>query len=108
MTNTVTSSVSWKTSNGHDNFHIRDKCYQNNLVIGERLVQILCVFYLVLFENNIEKAKIIVLIDFERKINIINLTYITKLYLWVQKIDFIAQKIDSSSLKTWSIVIAVF
>lgn len=48
------------------------------------------------------------LIDFRIEVNVINLIYITKLGLKLQKIDISAQKINNSSLETYEIVIIIF
>lgn len=54
------------------------------------------------------EKKIIVLIDLEKKINIINLVYIAKLGLQVWKTNIGAQKIDNFFLQTYGIIITDF
>ena len=56
-----------------------------------------------------DKGKdVLALLNFESEVNAKTLAYATQLGLKVQKTDIGAQKIDGSSLETYSIVIATF
>ena len=48
------------------------------------------------------------MIDFRSKVNTMTPAYTTQLALKIQKTNIGAQKIDNSSLETYSIVIAAF
>ena len=66
-----------------------------------------CIFYLVQFQK--DKGKdVLALLNFGSKVNAMTLTYIAQLDLKLQKTNISAQKIDKSSLKTYSIVSSAF
>lgn len=64
--------------------------------------------YSLLFQKNIKKVEILALINSENEINTINAVYAAELDLQGQKTNVNTHKIDSSSLKPYSIVIAAF
>lgn len=64
----------------------------------------MCIYYLVHFKEELVQA----FINLNSEVNTINLTIIKKLGFWVQKTEVDAQKIDSSSLDIFEIVIASF
>ena len=66
-----------------------------------------CIYYLVQFRKD-KGATIQALINLDSKVNMMTLAYAKQLGLLVWKIDIGAQKIDSSSLWTFGIVIANF
>lgn len=72
------------------------------------LDQVHYICFIVLFWKYIEIREIITLIDFESKVNVMNLAYAAKLGFQIQKIVVCAQKIDAFFLKIYIIVIAIF
>lgn len=71
------------------------------------LQQILCIYYLVQFqEDQIYKFK--VFLDSNSEINTITLVYIAKLDLTTSKTSIRAKKIDSLPLETYDIALTVF
>lgn len=64
------------------------------------------IHYLLCFRK--DQYKIKVLINSSSKINAITLAYTKRLGFWTQKINVGAQKLNSSSLTTYEIVIAKF
>lgn len=65
-----------------------------------------CIYYLFCFQKNTKSVK--ALIDSRSKINAITSEYTSKLSFKVRFTNVKAQKIDSSSLKTFKIVLASF
>ena len=76
------------------------------LVTGgdEKVIRVPCIYYPVRFQEEQVKA----LLDSGSKVNAINLDYARKLGLKIQRTNVGAQKIDSSTLKTFEMVIADF
>ena len=71
------------------------------------LDRIFCICYLMSFQK--DKGKdVLALLDSENKVNAMTLAYMAQLGLKVQRTDVGAQKIDRSSLATYSMVIAAF
>lgn len=70
------------------------------------LKHMLCIYYQLYFKKN--QSKIQALIDSGNKINAMTLVYIKKLGFWSQKTDTKVQKIDSSSLTIYGMIIARF
>ena len=66
----------------------------------------LCIHYLVQFQK--DKVDIWALIDFDSNVNLMTPAYTTKLGLKIQSTNVKAQKIDSSLLKTFAMVITNF
>ena len=64
-----------------------------------------CIYYLVQFRKD-KRTIIQALINLSSKVNTISLAYFKQLGFQVQKTDIRAQKIDSSLLQTFAIVIA--
>ena len=71
---------------------------------GKKVVKVLCIYYLVGFQEEQVKA----LLDSNSKINIINRSYAKKLGFKVQITNIGAQKMDSSALVTFGLVIPNF
>ena len=71
------------------------------------LDQVLYIHYPMQFRKD-KRATIWALIDLNSKVNAITLVYIKQLGLQVRKTDVEAQKIDSSLLRTFGLVIAGF
>lgn len=94
----TSSFTSWETSSIHNNFHVNDWCLQESPKRGEKFKPGFLRLLSYINLKNIGKAKIKTLINFWNKINPINLVYMTKLDLWIQKTDINNQKIDSSFL----------
>ena len=72
------------------------------------LSRVLCIYYLVQFWKDEERATIQALIDSGSEINTITLAYAKPLGFWTWKTDVGAQKINNSLLATYEIVIAAF
>ena len=66
-----------------------------------------CICYLVQFQKDKSKD-VLVLFNSRNKVNAMTLAYMAQLDLKMQKINIDAQKINKSSLETYSIVIAAF
>ena len=73
----------------------------------EALERVPCIHYPVQFKNTSE-TQVQVLIDSRSEINAIHLTFAKQLGLPIRPIDVRAQKIDSITLDTYGIVVAVF
>ena len=65
-----------------------------------------CIHYLIQFKKN--KVQVQALIDFGSEINVMTLGYVLKLGLKVRPTNVGAQKIDSSTLETFEMVLASF
>ena len=70
--------------------------------------QVSCIYYQVQFQKDKNKGNVSALINTDSKINTITSAYATKLGFKVWKTDVKAQKIDSSLLATYKMVIAAF
>lgn len=86
------------------------KTYIDKIVQQEvrDLVQISHVYYSLIFPKNKWKVVILVLINFESKLNVIKPTYAAKLGRRMQKTNVNSNNIDNSALKTYHIIIATF
>ena len=73
----------------------------------EDLKHVSCIYYLVQFKS-INKTQVQTLIDLGSEINAITPAYVSKLDLRVHHTNIEAQKIDSSILKTFKMVLASF
>lgn len=71
----------------------------------EILQKVSCIRYLAQFLNNPE---VYTLFDFGSKVNVITPAYMVKLSFVIQNTNVGTQKIDSSTLETYRIVIAGF
>ena len=72
----------------------------------EIIVRVLCIHYLVWFQESKEQLK--TLLNNGNKVNIINLNFAQKLGLHIQKTNIETQKNDGSTLQIFGIVIADF
>ena len=72
----------------------------------EALKHVFCVYYLIQFKKDM--AEVWALIDLGSEFNEIAPAYAKKLGLWMWKTNVKAQKIDGSTLETYSMVIAGF
>lgn len=68
-----------------------------------RLEWISCIWYPVTFKNQIEA-----LLDLRSEVNVMSPTFTSQLGLKVWKINVGAQKIDSTTLETYEMVISIF
>ena len=71
---------------------------------NKKIVRVLCIYYLIQFREK----KVRALFNSGNKINAINLNFAHKLGFYIQKTSVRAQKINSSTLKIFKIVIANF
>lgn len=76
----------------------------NNL--ASLLERVSCIYHLIQFKNN--QIEVQALLDSGSKVNAITPVHAAKLSFKVQLTDIGAQKIDSSNLKTFGIVLAHF
>lgn len=72
----------------------------------EALKQVFYIYYLVQFKK--DTTGVLALIDSESEVNTMTSAYIKKLGLQMQKTNIEAQKIDESTLETYSMIIAGF
>lgn len=63
-----------------------------------------CIYYLIQFKKN----KVQALINSGREVNTMTLVYLLKIGLRIRRIDIKAQKIDSSIVEIFKIVLASF
>ena len=75
---------------------------------GEKIVRILCIYYLVQFQGQEGQEQISALFNSSSKVNAMNPAFARKLGLHIWKTNIGAQKIDGSTLKTFGMVIANF
>ena len=71
---------------------------------GKKVVRVSCIHYLVWFQKSQKQVK--ALLYNNREVNAINLVFAQKLGFHIQKTNVKAQKINSSALKTFEMVIA--
>ncbi len=69
----------------------------------EELEWVLCIWYLVTFKNQTE-----VLLDWKSKVNAINQAFVLQLDLKTQKTNVRAQKMDSTTLEIYRIIVSIF
>ena len=72
----------------------------------ENLVQVLCIWYLVNFQKKF--ASVSMLFDSSSEVNAIQPTFISELKLLIRPTNIGEQKIDSTMLDTYGIVVAAF
>ena len=78
---------------------------------GEKVVRVLCIYYLVQFQEDQGQKKqeqVRALFDSGSKVNAMNPAFTQKLGLYIQKTNVGAQKIDGSTLETFEMVITNF
>ena len=74
---------------------------------GKEIVRIFCIYYPVWFQGGQrQENQIKVLLDSGSKINAMNLVFTQKLGFYIQKTNVKAQKIDSSALEIFEMIIA--
>ena len=73
-------------------------------ICGKKVVREPCIYYLVWFKEKQVRA----LLDIGNKVNAISPAYIERLDLKIWKTNVAAQKIDSSTLETFGMVITDF
>ena len=71
---------------------------------NKKVVRVPCIYYLVQFQKSQEHVK--ALFDSGSKVNTMNPTFAQKLGLYIRKTNIGAQKIDSSVLETFGMIIA--
>ena len=74
----------------------------------EALKRIPCIHYLVQFKKNTSKAQVQALINSESEVNAIYLAFAKQLGLSIRPTHVRVQKIDSTMLDTYGMVVAVF
>ena len=73
---------------------------------SKKVTKMRCIHYPVWFQESQEQVK--ALLNGDSEVNAISSTFVRKLGLHIQKINFGAQKIDGSALKIFGIMIADF
>ena len=72
------------------------------------LERVFCIHYLVQFKKDANETRVQALINLESEVNAIYITFVKELGLLIRPIDIGAQKIESSTLDTYGMVVAAF